>query len=145
MTFLGFFFSVAPHLLIKTKLFVFIKFYLFSRSDRLWGGQKNVNSRLKIIAVGRINEFFKIFVLLHIYPSREFFLFLSKFHIFSRSEKSWGGGQTKHQFSAKNDSADRKNYFFRNSFLLHIHQLRRNFFVFSKIAYLQPLHQREQK
>ena len=31
-----------------------------------------------------------IFVLLHIFTLRQFFLFLSKFHIFNRSEKSWG-------------------------------------------------------
>ena len=56
--------------------------------------------------------FSKFSFLLHIYPSRRIFLFLLKFHIFSHSEKSWGG-QTKRQFSAKNDAAGQNNDFLR--------------------------------
>ena len=48
------------------------------------------------------------------------------------------GGQTKRQFSAKNDATGQKNILFEISFLMHIYPSRQNFFVFTKISYLQP-------
>ena len=49
------------------------------------------------------------------------------------------GGQTKQQFSTKNDATGQKNYFFRKKILLlYISTSRRNFFVCTEISYLQP-------
>ena len=49
------------------------------------------------------------------------------------------GGQTKLQFSTKNDATGQKNDLFRIFFLLlHILTSRQNFFVLIKFSYLQP-------
>ena len=50
------------------------------------------------------------------------FLSLSNFHIFSRSEKSWGG-QTKRQFFTKNDATGQKKWLFSDFFssVAHLH------------------------
>ena len=78
------------------------------------------------------------FFLLHIYLSRRNFFNLSKFHIFSLPEISWGGTK-KRKFSAKNDATGRKKDFRRIFFLLlHIYPLSQNFFYFIKISYIQP-------
>ena len=48
------------------------------------------------------------------------------------------GGQTKRQFSTKNDAAGQKNDFFFILFsLAHLH-IEAQLFVFIKISYLQP-------
>ena len=67
------------------------------------------------------------------------------------------GGQTKRQFSAKNDATGQKKYFFRN-FIFCYTSIHRDetFFVFIKFSYLQPfreimggqgkaLHQRQRR
>ena len=75
--------------------------------------------------------------MLHIYPSRTF-LFLAKFHIFSRSEKSWGG-QKIVKFRLKSRCRPKKCLVFIFLFWMHIYTSRQNFFASTKISYLQPL------
>ena len=56
------------------------------------GGQENRKCSAKNGAAGRKNDFFQNFLYCRTSTHRdETFLYLSKFHIFSRSEKSWGG------------------------------------------------------
>ena len=81
--------------------------------------------------------FFEIFfVVAHLLIETKLF-FLSNFHIYSRSEKSWGDKKNLN-FLLKMTLQAKKNDFFRIFFLLHIFMSRRNFFVITKISYLQP-------
>ena len=67
----------------------------------------------------------------------ETFLFLPKFHIFSRLEKSCGDKQN-FNFRLKTTPQAKKWLFSKFSFQLHIYPSRRNFFVLTKCSYLQP-------
>ena len=84
------FFS-ATHLHVETKLFLFLpKLHIFSRSDKSWGDKKNVNFQLKMTPQAKKMNFFGIFFFSCTSSRRdETFLLLPKFHIISRSEKSW--------------------------------------------------------
>jgi len=66
------------------------KFHIFSRSEKSWGDKEYENFRLND-AAGQKMTFFRIFFFCCTSTHRdETFLFLPKFHIFSRLEKSWG-------------------------------------------------------
>ena len=82
--------------------------------------------------------FSKFSLLLHIYSSRRNFFVFTKIS-YLQPFREIMGGQTKLQFSTKNDATGQKKWLFSIFFLLsHIYTLRRNFFVFIKISYLQP-------
>ena len=68
----------------------------------------------------------------------ETFLSLSNFHIFSRSEKSWGDKQNVNFLLKWRHRPKKKTFFGFFFLLLHIFTSRRNFFVSTKISYLQP-------
>ena len=74
--------------------------------------------------------FFKIFfAVAHLLIETKLFLFLSKFHIFSHLEKSWGG-QTKLQFSTKNDATGQKKWLFLEFFFCCTSSRRDETFLF---------------
>ena len=90
--------------------------------------------------------FFNFFLLLHIYSSRRNFFVFTKIS-YLQPFREIMGGQRIRKFSAKMTPQAKKMTFFRKFFseffrkfslLLHIYTLRRNFFVFNKISYLQP-------
>ena len=59
----------------------------------------------------------------------ETFLSFTNFHIFSRSEKSWGG-QTKLQFSTENDATGQKKWLFSDFFFRCTSSRRNKTFLF---------------
>ena len=77
-------------------------------------------------------------MLLHIYSSRRnFFVFIKISYL--QPFREIMGGQRIRKFSAKMTPQAKKMTFFRIFFLLlHIFTSRRNFFVITKISYLQP-------
>ena len=89
MTFFEIFFSVA-HLLIQTKLFCFIKYSYLQPFREIMGGQTKRHFSTKNDATGQKMTFFGFFFCCTSSRRDETFLLLPKFHIFSRSEKSWG-------------------------------------------------------
>ena len=77
--------------------------------------------------------FSKFSLLLHIYSSRRNFFVFTKIS-YLQPLREIMGGQTKRQFSTKNDATGQKNDFFWFFFLLlHISTSRRNFFCFYQI------------
>ena len=71
--------------------FLLPKLHIFSRSEKSWGDKQNVNFRLKMTPQAKKMTFFGFFFFCCTSSRRdETFLLLPKFHIFSRSEKSWG-------------------------------------------------------
>ena len=67
------------------------KFHIFSRLEKSWGGQRIRKFSAKMTPQGKKMTFFWIYFFCCTSSRRdETFLFLPKFHIFSRSEKSWG-------------------------------------------------------
>ena len=90
MTFFGFFFFCCTSSR-RDETFLFLaKFHIFSRLDKSWGDKQNVNFRLKTTPQAKKITFSGFFSCCISTYRDEFFLFLSKFHIFNRSEKSWG-------------------------------------------------------
>ena len=76
----------------KTFLFL-LNFHIFNRSEKSWEGIKKRKFTAKKIAAGRKKVSFWILLCCCTSTHRdETFLFLTKFHIFSRSEKSGGRG-----------------------------------------------------
>ena len=76
----------------RNETFLFLSnFHIFSRSEKSWGGQTNVNFRLKMPPQAKKITFFGFFFFCCTSSRRdETFLLLPKIHIFSRLEKSWG-------------------------------------------------------
>ena len=85
-------FSLLLHIYTSRRnFFVAIKISYLQPFREIMGRQKNVNFRLKMTPQAK-NDFFQNFLLCCTSTHRdETFLLLSNLHIFSRSEKSWGG------------------------------------------------------
>ena len=82
--------------------------------------------------------FSNLSLLLHIYSTKRNFFVVIKFS-YLQPFREIMGGQTKRQFSTKNDATGQKKRLFSDFFLLlHIFTSRRKNFVITKISYLQP-------
>ena len=80
--------------LSRQNFFVFIKISYLQRFREIMGGTIKRQFLARNDAAGQKNDFFRNFLFCCTSTYRdETFLFLSKFHIFSRSEKSWGDKQ----------------------------------------------------
>ena len=100
------------HLYIETKKNYFYQNFISSGVQRNHGRTKKWQFVAKNDAAGQKIFFSDIcFTLAHLYIEKKKKMFLSKFHIFSRLEKSLR--DKKRQFSTRNDAAFQKNDFFR--------------------------------
>ena len=136
MTFFGFFSFSCTSTYRGANFLLLSKYHIFSRSEKS-GGTKDTKISAKMTPQAKKMTFFRVFFLSYTSTHRgATFLLLSKFHIFSRSEKLWG--DKGYKISAKMTSQAKKRLYSDFFFLLHIYTLRRNFFVFIKISYLQP-------
>ena len=90
MTFFGFFFFCCTSSRRDETFLLLPKFHIFSRSEKSWGDKEYENFRLKWRRRPKNDFFSDFFFSCTSTHQGATFLFLSKFHIFSRSEKSWG-------------------------------------------------------
>ena len=122
------------------QLFFSIKISYLQPFREIMGEQTKRQFSTKNDATGQQKmTFFEISFLLHIYLSRRNFFVFNKISYHQPFREFMGGGKQNVNYPLKMTPQAKKMTFFGFFFLLHIFTSIRNFFVITKITYIQPL------